>query len=124
MQVVSAQQVARGKPHPDVYVEALRRLGCTQPSQALVVEDAGAAGMEWSGVEWVWVRSVVCACGRAGELVRVRRGEARRGGARSAPSAVRPWTSLFHRSLGSGLIVDLPLPCMPPPPLKRPHCAQ
>ncbi|EFN52747.1 hypothetical protein CHLNCDRAFT_138334 [Chlorella variabilis] len=38
--VVSAKHVARGKPAPDVYVEALRRLGCTEPARALVVEDA------------------------------------------------------------------------------------
>ncbi|KAG1663132.1 hypothetical protein FOA52_000654 [Chlamydomonas sp. UWO 241] len=38
--IVSASHVARGKPFPDVYVEALRRLGCTDPSTAFVVEDA------------------------------------------------------------------------------------
>ncbi len=30
----------QGKPAPDVYVECIRRLGCTDPSRALVVEDA------------------------------------------------------------------------------------
>jgi beta-phosphoglucomutase-like phosphatase (HAD superfamily) len=39
-QIVSAKHVARGKPAPDVYVEALRRLGCTDARRALVVEDA------------------------------------------------------------------------------------
>eukprot|EP00887_Chlorella_sp_A99_P000566 scaffold17.g566.t1 len=38
--VVSAQHVARGKPAPDVYLEALRRLDCADASRALVVEDA------------------------------------------------------------------------------------
>lgn len=38
--VVSAKHVARGKPAPDVYLETLRRLGCTDASRALVVEDA------------------------------------------------------------------------------------
>ena len=45
LQVVSAKHVARGKPAPDVYLEALRRLGCTDASRALVVEDAGG----WAG---------------------------------------------------------------------------
>lgn len=38
--IVSAKMVARGKPFPDVYVEALRRVGCMDPSRCLVVEDA------------------------------------------------------------------------------------
>lgn len=33
MQVVSAKYVARGKPAPDVYLEALRRLGCQEASR-------------------------------------------------------------------------------------------
>lgn len=49
--VVSADEVARGKPAPDVYLEAARRLGVA-PAGCLVVEDSGngvragkAAGM-------------------------------------------------------------------------------
>lgn len=38
--IVSAQEVQRGKPHPDVYLEAMRRLGCTDPATAIVIEDA------------------------------------------------------------------------------------
>jgi dual specificity phosphatase 12 len=38
--VVSAAEVARGKPAPDVYLEALRRLGCADAARALVIEDA------------------------------------------------------------------------------------
>ncbi|GAB4823746.1 hypothetical protein N2152v2_010792 [Parachlorella kessleri] len=38
--VVSAKYVAMGKPAPDVYLEALKRLGCMDASRALVVEDA------------------------------------------------------------------------------------
>ncbi|KAL6760315.1 HAD-like domain-containing protein [Haematococcus lacustris] len=38
--VVSAAYVARGKPAPDVYLEAMRRVGCSDPTRALVVEDA------------------------------------------------------------------------------------
>ncbi|CAD7705256.1 unnamed protein product [Ostreobium quekettii] len=38
--VVSGQQVARGKPAPDMFVEALTRLGCSDPSRAMVVEGA------------------------------------------------------------------------------------
>src|SRR4051794_31718283 len=48
---VSSEEVARGKPSPDVYVEACRRLG-VEPSRAVAVEDssnglrsAHAAGM-------------------------------------------------------------------------------
>ena len=37
---MSAKHVASGKPAPDVYVEALRRLGCTDAARALVVEDS------------------------------------------------------------------------------------
>jgi HAD superfamily hydrolase (TIGR01509 family) len=48
---VSSQEVARGKPAPDVYVEAARRLG-VEPDRCAAVEDSGngirsasAAGM-------------------------------------------------------------------------------
>ncbi|WP_327121139.1 HAD family phosphatase [Streptomyces sp. NBC_01341] len=48
---VSAEEVAHGKPEPDVFVEAARRLGA-EPSSCVVLEDAGpgvraahAAGM-------------------------------------------------------------------------------
>jgi HAD superfamily hydrolase (TIGR01509 family) len=36
---VSSEEVARGKPAPDVYLEALRRLG-VEPSRAVAVEDS------------------------------------------------------------------------------------
>ena len=49
--VVSSQEVARGKPAPDVYLEAARRLG-VDPARCAAVEDshngirsAKAAGM-------------------------------------------------------------------------------
>ena len=49
--VVSSDEVAHGKPAPDVYLEAARRLG-VDPARALVIEDslngvlaARAAGM-------------------------------------------------------------------------------
>ncbi len=38
--IVSAAYVKRGKPAPDVYIETLRRMGCADPSKALVIEDA------------------------------------------------------------------------------------
>jgi HAD superfamily hydrolase (TIGR01509 family) len=48
---VSSEEVARGKPHPDVYIEAARRLGAAS-EQCVAVEDstngiraASAAGM-------------------------------------------------------------------------------
>ena len=33
--VVSAKEVAAGKPAPDVYLECLRRLGCTDNSRCV-----------------------------------------------------------------------------------------
>jgi HAD superfamily hydrolase (TIGR01509 family) len=39
--VVSSEEVARGKPAPDVYLEAARRLG-VNPSRAAAVEDSDA----------------------------------------------------------------------------------
>jgi beta-phosphoglucomutase len=54
--IVAAEDVARGKPAPDVFLEAARRLG-TPPGQCIVVEDAAAgiaaaraAGMRSVGV--------------------------------------------------------------------------
>ncbi len=48
---VSSEEVARGKPAPDVYLEAARRLG-VEPARSVAVEDSGnglrsaaAAGM-------------------------------------------------------------------------------
>lgn len=38
--IVSAAYVKRGKPAPDVYIETLRRMGCSDPARAMVVEDA------------------------------------------------------------------------------------
>jgi beta-phosphoglucomutase-like phosphatase (HAD superfamily) len=49
--LVSGDQVARGKPAPDIYLEAARRLGC-DPVECVALEDsdvgvlaASAAGM-------------------------------------------------------------------------------
>ena len=52
LQVVSAKHVARGKPAPDVYLEALRRLGCADASRALVVEHGCGWGHGWVVVVW------------------------------------------------------------------------
>ncbi len=38
--IVSAKYVPRGKPAPDVYLEALRRVGCPDARFAVVIEDA------------------------------------------------------------------------------------
>ncbi|HET9731468.1 MAG TPA: HAD family phosphatase [Acidimicrobiales bacterium] len=53
---VSSEEVPRGKPHPDVYLEAARRLGVVPPS-CVAVEDSGngiraarAAGLRVSAV--------------------------------------------------------------------------
>ncbi|WP_371679972.1 HAD family hydrolase [Streptomyces sp. NBC_01276] len=57
--VVSAEEVARGKPAPDVFLEAARRLGAA-PADCVVVEDAApgaraahAAGMDCLAVPYV-----------------------------------------------------------------------
>ncbi|MFE6906134.1 HAD family hydrolase [Streptomyces erythrochromogenes] len=49
--VVSAEEVARGKPAPDVFLEAARRLGAA-PADCVVVEDAapGAAAAHAAGM--------------------------------------------------------------------------
>lgn len=53
---MSAKYVAKGKPAPDVYLEALRRLGCADAARALVVEDAGEqetrGAARWSHCGW------------------------------------------------------------------------
>ncbi|GMH41492.1 hypothetical protein BSKO_09402 [Bryopsis sp. KO-2023] len=38
--IVSAKMVDRGKPAPDVYIEVLQRLECTNPTRALIIEDS------------------------------------------------------------------------------------
>ncbi|MFD8636662.1 HAD family hydrolase [Streptomyces sp. NPDC059533] len=57
--VVSAEEVAHGKPAPDVFLEAARRLGA-EPADCVVVEDAApgaraahAAGMHCVAVPYV-----------------------------------------------------------------------
>lgn len=49
--VVTGDQVARGKPHPDPYLEAARRLG-VEPARCVAVEDSptGAASATAAGV--------------------------------------------------------------------------
>ena len=38
--IVSAYDVERGKPAPDPYLMGMRKTGCTEPWQAVVVENA------------------------------------------------------------------------------------
>ena len=52
--IVTSEQVPRGKPFPDIFLEAARRMGVS-PNECLVLEDspagieaAKAAGMDWS----------------------------------------------------------------------------
>jgi beta-phosphoglucomutase-like phosphatase (HAD superfamily) len=54
--VVSAEEVGRGKPEPDVFLEAARRLG-KHPSDCVVVEDAspGAEAARRAGMRCVAV---------------------------------------------------------------------
>ncbi|TQM96889.1 HAD superfamily hydrolase (TIGR01509 family) [Ornithinimicrobium humiphilum] len=58
--VVTGDQVGRGKPHPDPYLEAARRLG-VDPADCLAVEDSptGAASATAAGVPTVVVPHIV-----------------------------------------------------------------
>ncbi|MFQ6196984.1 HAD family hydrolase [Streptomyces sp. NPDC000405] len=58
--VVTREDVARGKPAPDVFMEAARRLG-VRPARCLVVEDAdeGLEGARAAGMDAVDVRPFV-----------------------------------------------------------------
>ncbi|MFJ3922972.1 HAD family hydrolase [Streptomyces sp. NPDC090022] len=73
---VSAEEVARGKPAPDVFLEAARRLGA-DPADCVVVEDAApgvraahAAGMECLAVPYAAAASDDPAFSTAGLLFR------------------------------------------------------
>ncbi|MFI5973666.1 HAD family hydrolase [Streptomyces sp. NPDC051452] len=74
--VVSADEVPRGKPAPDVFLEAARRLGA-DPADCLVVEDAApgaaaahAAGMRCVAVPYVAAQADAPAFATADLLVR------------------------------------------------------
>ena len=67
--IVGAEEVTRGKPAPDLFLEAARRLGC-EPAATLVFEDAvlgvqagRAAGMTVCGVTTSESREVLEAAG-------------------------------------------------------------
>ncbi|MEU7066831.1 HAD family phosphatase [Streptomyces sp. NPDC046161] len=73
---VSAEEVPRGKPAPDVFLEAARRLGA-DPADCVVVEDAApgaeaarAAGMECLAIPSVAATSTHPAFASAGLLFR------------------------------------------------------
>ncbi len=61
--IVCAEDVARTKPSPDLYTEALRRIG-TLPSEAIALEDSehGAAAARAAGMYVVAVPNRVTAC--------------------------------------------------------------
>lgn len=74
--VVSADEVARGKPAPDVFLEAARRLGAA-PADCVVLEDAApgaaaahAAGMRCIAIPYVPAQTDDPAFATAGLLVR------------------------------------------------------
>ncbi|MFF3331736.1 HAD family hydrolase [Streptomyces sp. NPDC002888] len=78
---VSAEEVPRGKPAPDVFLEAARRLGAS-PADCVVVEDAApgaaaarAAGMRCIAVPYVASQADAPEFGSAGLLVRGGQGE-------------------------------------------------
>ncbi|CAL9356887.1 Phosphoglycolate phosphatase [Streptomyces sp. enrichment culture] len=62
--VVSADEVARGKPAPDVFLEAARRLGA-RPADCVVLEDAapGAAAAHAAGMRCVAIPYVSAQAG-------------------------------------------------------------
>ncbi|WP_328498025.1 HAD family phosphatase [Streptomyces sp. NBC_00414] len=79
--VVSAEEVARGKPAPDVFLEAARRLGAA-PGRCVVLEDAvpgvvaaRAAGMRCIAVPYVLAQADDPAFAAAGLLLRGGQGE-------------------------------------------------
>ncbi len=79
--VVSADEVAAGKPAPDVFLEAARRLG-TEPGDCIVVEDsqygveaAASAGMSCVAVPTVVAEPLPECFERAGLLYRGGMGE-------------------------------------------------
>lgn len=53
---VSSEEVTRGKPHPDVYQEAVRRLG--QPARACVAVEDSANGIRSALAAGLWVAAV------------------------------------------------------------------
>ncbi len=74
--VVSADEVARGKPAPDVFLEAARRIGA-DPAHCVVLEDAApgaaaahAAGMRCIAVPYVAAQADAPEFATAGLLVR------------------------------------------------------
>ncbi|MGW5472715.1 HAD family hydrolase [Streptomyces chartreusis] len=74
--VVSADEVAHGKPAPDVFLEAAARLGAT-PADCVVVEDAApgaaaahAAGMRCIAIPYVAAQADAPEFATAGLLVR------------------------------------------------------
>ncbi|MEV0479167.1 HAD family phosphatase [Streptomyces sp. NPDC050508] len=74
--VVSADEVARGKPAPDVFLEAARRLGAS-PADCVVLEDAApgaaaahAAGMRCIAIPYVTAQADAPEFATAGLLLR------------------------------------------------------
>jgi HAD superfamily hydrolase (TIGR01509 family) len=74
--VVSADEVARGKPSPDVFLEAARRLGAP-PADCVVLEDAApgaaaahAAGMRCIAIPYVTAQADAPEFATAGLLLR------------------------------------------------------
>ncbi|MEJ1198463.1 MULTISPECIES: HAD family hydrolase [unclassified Streptomyces] len=79
--VVSADEVARGKPAPDVFLEAARRLGA-DPADCVVLEDAApgaaaahAAGMRCIAIPYVAAQADAPEFATAGLLLRGGQGE-------------------------------------------------
>ncbi|MFC0498798.1 HAD family hydrolase [Streptomyces mutabilis] len=78
--IVSADEVAQGKPAPDVFLEAARRLGA-DPADCVVLEDAapGAAAAQAAGMRCIaipYVRTQADAPEFAGADLLVRGGQA------------------------------------------------
>lgn len=51
--IVTGEDVKNGKPHPEVYLETMKKLGCNNPDEVLVFEDSsvGIAAAENAGIK-------------------------------------------------------------------------
>lgn len=60
--IVTGDQVIRGKPEPDIFLEAAKRLKITDPKECLVFEDApsGVKAAIAAGMPVIWVPDPNC----------------------------------------------------------------
>ena len=98
---VSSEEVGRGKPAPDVYLEAVRRLGAADPAAAVAVEDSenGIRSAHAAGMRVLAVPNLAPARrrgGRAGDAV-LRSPARRASGGRCRARAARRSSSVASK---------------------------